>query len=212
MWRHLIVAGCIVHGAATGARAESDYSGSPYRGTVSVEIIAPEGHSLVSDRGQAEARFTPAEDGLLDLTVKGTIDQEGDAGFAATLGPTTESGWRTEGAGLDFAIAPDGTIAGANSDSIQDLSFSGRIDGTSMDFQSRVQLNGETPSGHEPGTVFVFTYALTRPGADTGEEAAPIGTTTSGSDCARIGTRTRVIGSPTGIMSTILESYCIPGP
>lgn len=144
--------------AATGACQADGFGAGTYTGTVSARTTALDGASQVH-RGRGEARFSTN-----GLRVVGAIaDPRGDAGFEVS-GRPGGGGWQGAKGGLQFRIAPDGSISGGGVDGPQKIRFSGRASGAAMRLVADVELMERNRSGTPAGTRVVFTYDLERTG------------------------------------------------
>lgn len=178
-----------------------------YTGLVEVEVVGPDGASILSDWGRAEATFAFGKDGSIQITLTGTIDEDGDNGFGFELLPSGE-GWSENTDAHSFAMTRDGVMSGEGNAPDNIVTWNGQTDADNFVLETEVTLLQPTANGMDAGTVFIFSYDLD---AERAPEKSDAAATDNDAGCSRIEWRLQV--SPNlfgGGMDLISVPHCVP--
>lgn len=179
------------------------FAGEPYRGHVMVRIIDPAApdRPLRRQRGEAAAHFTEEEEGVFTLALTGSIEAEGDAAFVVS-GKVDETGWRNANETVSLSISLDGVIEGGGVEEGQSLRFTGQAAQNAFTFEARTEMLEDTDGGFPAGTLFIFSYTLSRASPGAAAEDAE-------SECRNIQWQSRNIATFSGSMTLIQVPVCV---
>ncbi|WP_119079911.1 hypothetical protein [Chitinophaga alhagiae] len=177
------------------------YGGTPYMGTVQVDIIRPNGTHVKTDFGDASAHFTSADNGKVKMIVFGAIgNKKGDAGFAVD-GVATQKSWKCQSDSIQLSVKENGAIAGSGTVYPQQFTFSGKIADTRLELLTEIKTLKAAENGLPAGTKFTFRYVLRRDIAT--------GTSNTKRRCKKIEWRPQYVGNFDGTGQTVRVPVCV---
>lgn len=177
------------------------YGGTPYMGTVQVDIIRPNGTYVKTDFGEASAHFTSADNGKVKMIVFGAIsNKKGDAGFAVD-GVASRKSWICQSDSVQLKVEENGVISGSGKVYPQQFKFSGKIADTRLELLTEIKTLKPSDNGLPAGTKFIFRYVLRR----------DIVTSSSSSKrrCKKIEWRPQYVGNFDGTGQTVRVPVCV---
>ncbi|MET0298296.1 MAG: hypothetical protein ABW036_01000 [Flavitalea sp.] len=190
----------------TEAGFMNQYKGDPYMGDVSVTIKAPDGASG-GKSGKSSLHFADSTNSILKFVLFGALASDagaaGDAGFILP-GNTSGDNYQFTGSGMQFNISSDGKITGNFLSDKEKTTYTGNITATSFEMLARTELLQENSGGMEAGTVFNFSYNMSRKSTASGNDDE------GGSDkkCNRVVWQMRNVYNPGGAMTMISVPVC----
>ena len=186
-------------------------AGDPYTGFIEVQV-QPAGGRGWKRYGEGSAHFVDNDGGNARLVVFGaTDDGDGDAGFAVD-GTFGEDGWRSESDGVVLEIARDGRISGGGTIHPQRFGFSGLATPTTFSLDVDLELLEPGSPQLPAGSVFRFSYDLSRPPPRDDDEPAEAMADGRDADrkCRRIRYEMRPVANiGDGSMSMIQVPVCL---
>lgn len=176
------------------------YGGTPYMGTVQVDIILPNGSYAKTDYGNGSAHFVDAGKGKVKMIVFGAIsDKKGDAGFAVD-GLAKQKTWKSESDSIQLNVDEKGIISGGGRSYPQQFMFSGKIGDTRLELLTEIKTLKATDKGSPVGTTFKFRYVLRRDIANKSGTKKP---------CKKIIWRSQYVGNFDGTGTTVRVPECV---
>lgn len=197
----------VVSGSASAQDDAPPVTEGRYTGSVEVEAIGPDGSSILTDRGHAEANFAFGEGGKMQIVLRGAIAEDGDNGFEFELLPS-ETGWTETSEDYIVNLSREGTMTGEGKSPGNTVAWSGQLDADSFLLETEVTLAEPTDKGMAAGTVFIFSYDLD---AERSREDNDLEGTGEAGNCSRI--EWRIQASPNlfgGGMDLIQVPHCVP--
>jgi len=209
----LSLAACDSKGSGREESAAGILPGDPYTGWLEVEVRPAAPAAKPWRRyGQGSAQLLETGDGKARLVVFGAIDDDdGDAGFALD-GEFTAEGWRSDAGPVSLEIDREGRISGGGTLHPQAFSFSGSATPASFSLEVELELLESGSEQVPAGSVFHFSYGLTRATPRAGEESAqaPDGREKADRKCRRIRYEMRPVANiGDGSMSMLRVPVCL---
>ena len=175
------------------------YGGTPYMGSVQVDIILPNGKYAKTDFGKGSAQFVGIGKDKAQLILFGAIKNEkGDAGFAID-GNCEKLSWQCNTDSVHLKIGEQGAIVGIAKRYPQQFNFTGKISDTRLELTTELKTLEKTQRDLPPGTRFVFKYVLRRDRVSAGKTNTP---------CKRIVWRPQYVGNFDGSGTTVQIPHC----
>lgn len=175
------------------------YGGSPYMGTVQVDIILPNGKYVHTNYGKGSTQFIKTKDNKVQMILFGAISNEkGDAGFVLD-GNCEKLNWQFKSDSAQLNISEQGLISGTGKRFPQHFNFSGKISDVRLEFTTELKTLVKMENGNPPGTRFVFKYVLRRDVPSKG---------VTKSNCKKIVWRPQYIGNFDGTGTTVRIPHC----
>jgi len=201
-------------GAATERGSGDVYTSVPFRGTVSAQVLLPDGsRAAKQESGTGSAQFVPAGSGRSRLDVRANIRRPNDSGFIIE-GGESGPGWSGRTDDLRLAIDAQGNVSGGGTANQHRITIGGRATAGRLDLTVETEKLARTADDTLPvGTRIVFDYDLQRsaPGnasIGAGTTAAPTRKKTS-KTCKRRVWKMRNVATPGGGMTMTQVPHCL---